>query len=176
MKRFSLFLLSFFMSTALFAQSQTSDYDVLKDADGETVIFKGQCSFSDLQSEETFGWLGRGSEAYTPDKESIVYLRRALPGYDLVVLMGTWCEDTQNLLPKLHKTLMQTAYPMAQLQMYGVDRVKEAKYVEHKLYHVERVPTIIVIKNHNEIGRIVETPVGSIEQNLAAIVKKNRGE
>lgn len=164
------------MSTALFAQSQTSDYDVLKDADGETVIFKGQCSFSDLQSEESFGWLTRGSEAYMPNKESIGYLRRNLAGYDLVVLMGTWCEDTQNLLPKLHKTLTQTAYPLVQLKMYGVDRAKEAKYVEHKLYHADRVPTIVVIKNHNEIGRIVESPAGSIEQNLAAIVKKNRGE
>src|SRR4028119_2506297 len=125
MKRIPALLLSLFMSTALFAQSATSDYDVLKDKDGETIIFKGQCSFSDLQGEESFGWLSRGSEAYTPDKESIAYLRRNLPGYNLVVVMGTWCSDTQDLLPKLHKTLTNTAYPLAQLAMYGLDRAKE---------------------------------------------------
>ena len=176
MKLLTTLLLTLAMSaTAALAQS-TSDYDRLSDADGETVIYKGECTFSDLQAEETFAWLARGSEAYTPDKESVGYLRRMLPAYDLVVLMGTWCSDTQDLLPKLHKTLVQTAYPLAQLKMYGVDRAKEAKYVEHKLYDASRVPTIVVVKNHMEVGRIVETPQGSVEQNLAAIIKKSRGE
>jgi hypothetical protein len=90
--------------------------------------------------------------------------------------MGTWCSDTKDLLPKLHKSLVQTGYPMEQLKMYGVDRAKEAKYVEHKLYNAERVPTIVLVRNNMEVGRIVESPTGTIEQNLAAIIRKNRGE
>jgi hypothetical protein len=34
----------------------------------------------------------------------------------------------------------------------------------------------VVVKNNMEVGRIVESPTGTIEQNLAVIIKKNRGE
>ncbi len=60
---------------------------------------------------------------------------------------------------------------MEQYLMYGVDRAKEAKYIEHKLYRVEKVPTIIVLKDNTEVGRIVENTKKSIEEDLMEIIK-----
>jgi len=167
-------LLAAALTISLSAAAQ-SDYDVSKDKEGATV-WKGECTFADMEGETAFSWLKKGADAYTPDKDALLYLRRNLQGYDLVVLMGTWCSDTQDLLPKLQKTLQMTAYPLTQLKMYGVDREKQAKYVEHQLYNLDRVPTIILVKNHTEVGRIVESAPGSIEKALAAMIRKHRGE
>jgi hypothetical protein len=161
-----------------FGQQQTgSDFDISKDKENGAVVYKGQCTFEDLQKESSFGWLDRGTNAYKPDSNAVKYLKKHLGGYDLVILMGTWCEDSQNLLPKLRKTLQAAAYPMSKLSMYGVDRAKTAKNVEHRLYKLEKVPTIVVYKNYMEVGRIVETVKKSIEADLMAIVKgREEGE
>jgi len=55
--------------------------------------------------------------------------------------------------------------------MFGVDRDKQAKYVEHKIYKIKDVPTVIVFKDHLEIGRITETVKKSVEADLANIIR-----
>lgn len=37
--------------------------------------------------------------------------------------------------------------------------------------HIERVPTFIVYADGRELGRIVETPEGSLEEHLVKILK-----
>ena len=156
------------ISSAAFAQS---DYDVSKDAENGAVVFKGQCSFADLQKEPSFSWFAKGEADYKPDTNAVAYLKQHLKDYELVILMGTWCDDSQNLLPKLHKALTDAGYPVASVKMYGVDRSKQTKYIEHKAYSLEKVPTIIVTKNNGEVGRIVENVKKNIETDLVQIIK-----
>lgn len=161
------------MSTTAFAQVPgTSDYDVLKDAENGAVVFKGQLTFDDLNKESFFSWLKTGSEKYKPDTNAVKYLKKHLGGYEMIVLLGTWCEDSQNLIPKLYKVLQASGYPMSKVTLYGVDRAKTAKYVEHRLYKLDRVPTIILYNNHNETGRIVETVKKNIETDLVQLIHK----
>ena len=169
MKR-ALWVLFLSMNLHVLAQS---DYDRSVDKENEAVVFKGQVNFGDFEKEPTFGWLQSGAEKYSPDSSSIKFLRKAMPTYKIVVLLGTWCEDSQLLIPKLYKTLQASNYPMEQLSMYGVDRAKQAKYVEHQLYRLERVPTIIVFKGFMEVGRIVESVDKTIEQDLTRIIKSD---
>lgn len=167
-------LLAFSLLVSASAAFAQSDYDVSKDKENGSVVYKGQMTFADLEKESDFAWFTRGSKAYVPDSVTVAYLKKQLPNYEIIVLMGTWCEDSQNLVPKLHKVLQAAGYPMEKYTMYGVDRAKTAKYVEHKLYKVEKVPTIILSKDHNEVGRIVETLTKkNIESDLAAIIRKN---
>jgi hypothetical protein len=77
------------------------------------------------------------------------------------------------LIPRLYKTMKASNYPMSQVSMYGVDRAKQAKYVEHQLYRLERVPTIMVFKGFIEVGRIIETAEKSVEEDLARIIKSD---
>lgn len=163
-----LFAVGMMMSVHAFAQS---DFDISKDKENGAVVYKGQITFADLSKESTFDWLKRGTDKYTPDSNSVKFLKKNLANYELVVLMGTWCDDSQNLIPKLNKVLQVTGYPMAKYTMYGVDRAKTTKYIEHKLYKLDKVPTIIVYKNHVEIGRIVETVKKSIEKDLEVIIQ-----
>src|SRR4051812_18359450 len=89
-------------------------YTTSKDEETGAVIFKGPLTISDLEGEPTFGWFKKGEAAYQPDSTAIKYLRKELPAYTIVVLMGTWCDDSQYLIPKLNKTLSAAKFPMKQ--------------------------------------------------------------
>jgi len=146
-----------------------SGYDVIKDNDA--VIFKGLCTFDDLNKEPSFSWLQKGMNAYKPDSAKIVYLKKNLPKYKMVVFMGTWCDDSHFLIPKLEKVLTLSGYPMSQYTMYGMDREKKAKNMEHRIYNITNVPTMIVYKGNQELGRITETVKKNIETDLINIIK-----
>lgn len=162
--------LALLMLVGIHAMAQ-SDYDVLKDKKSKATIYKGECTFDDLQKNSSFSWLQRGTSEYNPDTAAVKYLKQYLPNYQVVVFMGTWCDDTYTVLPKLYKILQVTGYPMKNYTMYGVDKAKEAKYVESKLYKIDNVPTIIVMRNMSEIGRIVEVPRRRVEVEIASLIQ-----
>ncbi|MEI8278553.1 MAG: thioredoxin family protein [Bacteroidota bacterium] len=172
MKTILLFI-AIVMSRSSYAQS---DYDTSRDNENEAVVYKGRFTFDDLAKEPSFTWFKSSTDNYKPEAATIVYLKNNLAYYDMVVLLGTWCDDSQNMLPKLYKVLQLSAYNMAKYSMYGVDRAKTAKYSEHKQYELKNVPTIILIKDHKEVGRIVETVKKSVEQDLRDIIEKDKGQ
>ncbi len=151
-----------------------SDFVRSYDKENGSLVFKGQVNFDTLKTEASFEWLKKGAEAYSPDKETLRFLQEKLPAFDLVIFMGTWCEDSHVLLPKLYKTLQSANYPLSQCNMYGVDRAKTTKYVEHQLYQIAFVPTIILTKKNQEIGRIVENVKQSIEADLADLIRNDK--
>jgi thiol-disulfide isomerase/thioredoxin len=155
------------MSISTFAQS---DFDKSKDSENNAIVYKGQITFEDLKAEPTFNWFTEGTEQYKPDAREVEFLKKNLKSYRLVVLLGTWCEDSQNLIPKLNKVLQTAEFPMSQYQMFGVNREKAAKYAEKQMYKLEKVPTIIVFKGNKEVGRIVETVEKSVENGLVKII------
>ena len=98
-------------------------YDVMKDTETEQTIFKGQIGFADLAHEKSFDWFEKGVKEYNPSAKETDYLKQRLPGYHLVIFMGTWCDDSHNLIPKLYKTLQEIHYSNTYM-MYGTDRAK----------------------------------------------------
>jgi hypothetical protein len=54
--------------------------------------------------------------------------------------------------------------------MYGVNRDKEALNTESKLYNITRVPTIIVMHQYREVGRITESVTSTIEEDILSII------
>src|SRR5689334_16287782 len=117
-----------------FSANAQKAYTTSKDEETGAVVYKGHITLADLGSEPTFTWLKRGETSYIPDSNAIKYLRKALPAYSIVTIMGTWCDDSQNLVPKLAKTLEAARFPMAQFVIYGVDRAKQTGGIESKLY------------------------------------------
>lgn len=157
------------LSVQAFAQDN-SKYDVVKDKKNGAVVIKGECNFDDLLRQPSFGWLPKGANSYKPDTAKLAYLKKYLKNYEIVVFMGTWCDDTWAILPKLYKILQLTGYPMGNYTMYGVDRAKTTKFVEHKLYKIENVPTIMLYRANVEIGRITETLKKSVESDMSQLI------
>lgn len=161
--------LLFFMTIGYTQANAQFGFDIDRDETTGQIIFVGRCTFDDLADEASFDWLRMGSDGYNPDAAKIDSLKKILPTCQLVIFMGTWCEDTQNLLPKLYKTMLYS-HCYTNYKMYAVNRNKISKNNEQEPFKVVTVPTIIVQKNGVEIGRIVETTKVSIEDDLLKIV------
>ena len=120
---------------------------------------------------------------YEPDPETCAALAERLPGTKITVVLGTWCPDSQSEVPRLWKILEQAWYPPDEVEMFGVGSVRFSTEmgIAAKLlawseavktwWSVERVATIIVSRGGSELGRIVETPEGSLEEHLLRILE-----
>ena len=91
-------------------------------------------------------------------------------GVDLLVVLGTWCSDTKREVPRFLKIADLAAIPASHIKFYAVDRTKKSSDGVTDQYSIERVPTIIFFKQGNEIGRIVEKPKNSLEEEMLTIL------
>lgn len=157
-------------SPFLMAQKDNNSFDILpSDTEGE-IIYKGTCTFNDISALPAFHW-EENVAAYTPDEGRIALLKDKLPNYQLVVFLGTWCEDSHRLLPQLYKVLQATGYPLEQVRLEALDRDKKGKNNSEQQYEVLFVPTILVFKDGVLIGRITETVQESVEGDLAKMME-----
>ena len=77
------------------------------------------------------------------------------------------------IIPKLFPFLDASGLPDDRITLVGVDRNK--KTISHlaEAFDVVNVPTVIVMKQGKEIGRVVEYGrYGMVEKELAEIVEK----
>ena len=144
---------------------------VYTDKWGDTYLL-GKVSDSILFEEPYNEWFIKDDASI--DQETINELKGQLNDYDLEVFFGSWCEDSQEHLPTLFHILDQTNYNPEQLEMVAVGDegkwYKESPGGEHEGKNIEYVPTIIVKQNGEELNRIVESPVVSIEKDLLRII------
>lgn len=152
-------------------QLQAQDFVREQDKKTEKVLLRGKISFNDIKDESTMKWLQEGADKYEPNPEIIEQLKRMWGNYRFIVFVGTWCSDTKDLLPKFYKTLQMAEIPMDAVEMYAVDRNKQALNLEATFYNIQNVPTFIVNHQHRELGRVVENAKNSIEQDLLSIIE-----
>lgn len=120
-------------------------------------------------------WYVKEHDEYAVDQKAISQLRKEkINTYNILVFMGTWCEDSHRDFPRLLKVLEELKYPDNKLTIIAVNRKKESPSGDESLYNIQKVPTIIVQKYGKEIGRIIEMPTtGYIERDLVEILKKD---
>jgi thiol-disulfide isomerase/thioredoxin len=146
-----------------------SDFKLVKGNNDSEVVYKGSLTFDDVKSVADFN-LQKASEDYKTNEGAIKTLKEHLKDYDLVVFLGTWCEDSHRTIPQLYKVLQETAYPFEKLTLYGVDRQKKTVNDIQDKFNVKLVPSIIVLQQGKEIGRITEVVDRSVEQDLEKII------
>lgn len=115
-------------------------------------------------------------DRYDPDEESIEYLSSQEDSLSLYIFFGNWCRESKKYIPGLMKTLKMVESDLIEATYIGVDDQK--KYPESFLnkFDIEYIPTVVVLKDGFEIGRIEEKPQGSIEFDLIQIVKRHLGK
>ena len=120
-------------------------------------------------------WYVKEHDEYVLDQKAVSELKKEKIGsYDIIVFMGTWCEDSHRDFPRLMKILEAVNYPENKLTIIAVNRKKESPTGDESLYNLQKVPTIILKRYGKEVGRIVEMPTsGYIERDLVQILKKN---
>lgn len=91
-------------------------------------------------------------------------------GISLKVVLGNWCEDSQREVPRLMKMLGTLPMSNVPVTYYLVNREKYCADPEVQKLDVKFVPAIIIYRNDKELGRIIETPEGSLEAHIVKIV------
>jgi thiol-disulfide isomerase/thioredoxin len=149
-------IVAFFITTNVMAQNE--NFKTLIDPKDKTSeMLVGYITAADIKNNASCDWFEKGVAAYTPDSNVVKILKKVVGPYKFVILAGTWCGDTQFLLPQFFKTANVANIKTAQIEMYGVDRSKKALNAEHLIYDISKVPTIIIYNGPHEIGRIVES-------------------
>lgn len=138
-------------------QAQTA-YSITPDPEHPGgLIYKGQINKYTLLNEPSFVWYASSRDSYQPDAALIEAFENARnKDYSFILFGGTWCDDTQFILPRFFKILDRCGFPDESVSFFAVDRNKTTLSNISTAFQIKRVPVIIVMKEGKEKGRIVE--------------------
>src|SRR5882672_143249 len=105
----------------VFSQAQ---YEVLPDYTGNKIL-KGIISRDILEKDSSFTWYAYNKKSYAPNAEAIAGLRKNADSLQLVVFMGTWCDDSHYIIPKLFSLVDAAGFSNSKISLFGVDRNKK---------------------------------------------------
>jgi thiol-disulfide isomerase/thioredoxin len=165
-----LFFAMFLLPVMLFSQELNQ---VVSDPKNNKEILIGNCDRSGLEKGEFGKYFKQYYEVYMPDKSVLTELKSKQEGIEILVVLGTWCEDSQEQVPKFFKVLDKIRFDKKSLQVICVDRDKKAGDVDLINYDIEKVPTFIVYRKGREVGRIIETPYMTLEKDLLMFFSEN---
>jgi thiol-disulfide isomerase/thioredoxin len=111
-------------------------------------------------------------ENYQPKSETVAALKASDKQTGVTVVLGSWCPDSKNYVPKMLKALRAAGNEKLQIKVIGIDNQFHEPMDTIQQRRIVNVPTVIVERDGREIGRIVETPAAeTMEEDLAAILK-----
>lgn len=168
MKKVILITVTLVLTLSVYAQNQ---YQVLVERPNEKTL-KGILSRELLLSDTSFHWYAENLKGYKPNAAAIEGLQKHKDSVQLIAFMGTWCEDSHNVIPKLYTLLDTAGFSTDRLSLIGVDRNKKTLSHLSEALNVTKVPTIIVLKNGKEYGRVIEFgKYGLFDMELGEILK-----
>ncbi len=155
------------LSLSSLAQGQ---YEVTKDNDGGKIL-KGIISRDLLEKDSSFKWYPESLKGWAPNRPAVEAFKKQGDSLQLIVFMGTWCEDSHFVVPKLFTLLDAASFSRDRISLLGVDRNKKTLSHLTDALNIVNVPTIIVMKNGKEMGRVVEYgKSGLFDKDLGEIV------
>lgn len=149
-----------------------SGYINFKDSSTGQTILQGIISEEILRNEAGFKWMHVNLSNYQHDATALTLLGKQKDSLHLLIFLGTWCEDSQEIIPKIFSLLDKANIPKEKISLLGVDRKKKTLGYLSESFQINRVPTIIILKNGIEKGRIIEYgKYGNIEKDLREILQ-----
>ena len=139
-----------------------------KDWDGNEILV-GLISYAQM-TQYTQSWFTPEYDFYRLNDERLTKIKPLLKNKRVVLLMGTWCEDSQREVPGMMKILNQAGYNTAKMEIIAVDEDKRTKQGLEKNYQLAYIPALIFFDNEKEINRIVEFPIQTLEQDMLDIL------
>src|SRR5215510_15718109 len=167
MKKILILITGYFLfSGAVFAQSQA---EISRDSEGNKVL-KGSLSCKELETDSAFSWWAENLKGYTPQSQALVELKKN-HNIEFIAFIGTWCSDSKFIIPKFYSFIDAAGFPEDRITLIGVDRSKKTLSHLAEAMNIVDVPTIIVMKNGKEAGRVVEYgKYGLFDKELGEII------
>lgn len=159
--------------TGLFFFSHAQRFETVKDRTGKNLL-KGFVTDSILRADTiNYNWFGEHEHAYTPQETIVKRFSEAKDSVTFLIFFGTWCADSHYVIPRFYKIVEQAGLDKKQITLFALDRTKKDDAHFASNLDIAHVPTIIVLKNGKELGRVVEYGVtGRFDEELASIVNK----
>ena len=170
-------LIAFIISSLLMSPIWAQPINTEIIPEGKSPVLLGKINKEGLSGENYVTWFTENYEEYSPKTEIINQLKNEINGYTITAFMGTWCGDSKREVPKFYKILEETQFPLERLTLIAVsgnrESYKQSPGGEEEGLNIHRVPTFIFYKDGKEVNRIVEHPVGALEDDILAIYRNN---
>ncbi len=134
-------------------------------------VYKGIISKEILLKDTSFKWYADNQKYYTPMVNAVDAVKLNKDSIELIVFMGTWCEDSHFIIPRLYELSDTAGFGSEKITLIGTDRYKKTLSHLSEALNVSNVPTIIIMKKGKEQGRIIEYgKYGMFEKDLIEIL------
>jgi thiol-disulfide isomerase/thioredoxin len=159
---------------SLYSQSFTWIYDEAKEYD----IPVGKGVYDELRKGMFYSEMEEYYTLYTPDESIIQQLNQKLKNIvtqnnlEIDIYFGAWCGDSKEHVPALMKIVdTLSVINKNKVVLIACDRDKNVEFMDISDAQIEFVPTFIFLINGKEIGRIVETPTRSLEEDFLYLLQ-----
>lgn len=143
------------------------------DPDIESEILIGTIDETGLQNSIFVEEWNLVQEEYTTEKITIKQIKkyfRKNKDARVDVFFASWCGDSQEHVPHFVKLAKKAKIKDVSYIALSGDKSLPDKDISS--FQIEYVPTFIVYKNDQELGRIIESPEISLEMDLLKIISQ----
>ncbi len=135
----------------------------------------GKITVAQLQQSPYKKWFNNQHNNYATDKKTMAALQPLLDStVHITIVMATWCGDSKEQVPRFYKVLNQSIYYTNEVTLICTDKNKTTPDGLLLDKNIIKVPTFIVYQHHKEIGRIIETPATTLENDLLQLLLLQR--
>jgi thiol-disulfide isomerase/thioredoxin len=124
-----------------------------------------------VMNDTAYKWYAQNQKSYEPDTSDVSAFEKNKDELNYIIFGGTWCDDTRAILPKFFALQEKAGIADDRISFFAVNRQKQTIGNVASAFNIINVPTIIVMKNGKEIGRVVEYgKTGKWDNELANIL------
>ncbi len=126
--------------------------------------------------EQRADWKKAAAEA-APHEATAKALAEVEPGAEITIYFGAWCADCQRELPRFFKAVDLAGDVPFTYELIGLDKFFRADEVSADPIDLPAIPTFVVERDGEEVGRVVEKSPDGIEKDLLALLRgEQKGE
>ena len=108
---------------------------------------------------------------HEPNPDAIKFLSEYNKPVNITVAFGTWCSHCKQWVPRLMKSISECNNSNLNCTYFGISQKFDQPAEFLKKNKIKKIPTIIIHRGGQEIGRIIGTPKVSMEDDLVAILE-----
>ncbi|MGE5106533.1 MAG: tetratricopeptide repeat protein [Sphingobacteriales bacterium] len=149
------------------------------DSRGNSMLL-GTWTKSALQEAPYNSWFVKNYNDYKVDSTTANQLNPLFKNKSFQIFLGTWCGDSKREVPRMLKLLDYCNVDEKKVQIVFVSNhdsvYKQSPFHEEKGKFIFHVPDLLVYENNVELGKIIESPVVSLEKDLLSIARDRNYE
>jgi len=166
-------LTAIFVVISMFVSCKTKMNVTVKDEKTNSDMLSGLCSREAFEKESFKTWFNEEYFVYNPIEPVIDELSEIVSSkkVEILVVFGTWCSDSRREVPRFYKIIDNIGLKESNIKLIAVDRKKTAGGNLLGTIVIEKVPTFFFYEAGKEVGRIIEVPTLTLEEDILNILK-----